>query len=765
MAIFAANWRQSWLARQRNLRTVFRMLLLCRVSVITTAIAGLMLLVPTQALEALQVLLEDLTKDGGLLNPARALALCRLSLTFGSSALLGITAWAFAKVMISARMPQATGPSAPLRPLAVALPRILGVIPTLGLALAMLKLSREFPASRSLFWLALAGALLALAQAFVLYFLFYARLRITAKIRARFGTGSAGRAQRSPSPRTPQGPHAPARSRAVRLLAAESDPAARPVAPRANRSRVLPRLPKLARALLIALTIMAQVLLILFVLTPSLTRLCGPMALVPLALSSWIPLATILALVGSYLRVPLLTIVLVCMLAISALDWNDNHEIRTSPTTTIIHPSLNTAFDQWLDTRPDRAAWTDAPLPYPVFVVATEGGGIRAAYVTAQVLGAIQDASPSFRDHLYMISGVSGGSVGATVFAALLSDAPAKPTPAHFRDAADKILSADLLAPLLAKALYPDIAQQFIPIPIPAFDRARALEDALADAYRDTTGIDTLRRGFYAWHAGTTSTPRLFLNTTNVESGRRFVAAPTLNLPALYDQFTSLAEVMPGREPTLATAACLSARFPIVTPAGYLHVLDDDRGRPGKLRFVDGGYAENSGGATLLDVLRRIVYPDDQPVPRRDVDIHIIVISTFDTYTIDPKAESQSKPPEDRTAFASKGLGELLSPVRTMLNTRSGRGKAAIADLIAFNDVMGKFNPAPVIRMGLVTNDQRIPLGWVLSEASRAEIRRQVTMDDHPPGGDPLPNADGRSLISLLLEPPQPLPPAPSGPN
>ena len=64
----------------------------------------------------------------------------------------------------------------------------------------------------------------------------------------------------------------------------------------------------------------------------------------------------------------------------------------------------------------------DAGETHPLYIVATEGGGIRAAYWTAAVLGEIQDKNPNFAAHLFAISGVSGGSLGAAVFEALLAE-------------------------------------------------------------------------------------------------------------------------------------------------------------------------------------------------------------------------------------------------------------------------------------------------------------------------------------------------------
>ena len=50
----------------------------------------------------------------------------------------------------------------------------------------------------------------------------------------------------------------------------------------------------------------------------------------------------------------------------------------------------------------------------------------------------------------------------------------------------------------------------------------------------------------------------------------------------------------------LSTAALLSARFPIISPAGHMHM--DGKDNPRGDEVVDGGYFENSGLTTALDV-------------------------------------------------------------------------------------------------------------------------------------------------------------------
>ncbi len=71
-------------------------------------------------------------------------------------------------------------------------------------------------------------------------------------------------------------------------------------------------------------------------------------------------------------------------------------------------------------------ATAGANQPYAVYVMAAEGGGIYAASAAAMLLARLQDASPRFAEHVFAISGVSGGAIGSTVFQALDAAASAR---------------------------------------------------------------------------------------------------------------------------------------------------------------------------------------------------------------------------------------------------------------------------------------------------------------------------------------------------
>ena len=53
---------------------------------------------------------------------------------------------------------------------------------------------------------------------------------------------------------------------------------------------------------------------------------------------------------------------------------------------------------------------------FPIFVVAAQGGGYYAAYHSALFLARVADRCPNFGQHVFAISSVSGGSLGAAVF-------------------------------------------------------------------------------------------------------------------------------------------------------------------------------------------------------------------------------------------------------------------------------------------------------------------------------------------------------------
>jgi len=467
----------------------------------------------------------------------------------------------------------------------------------------------------------------------------------------------------------------------------------------------------------------------------------GVIGVVLICFGTWVPVGSILVHISKRTRVPLLGLLTAAAVFFSALDLNDNHMMRhTSVPGQPLPPEFNASFKNWLNGRKDLHDYSS----YPVFIVSAEGGGLRAAYFTSLILASIQDRCPRFAQHTLVISGVSGGSLGAAVFAGLASrsaknesEQPCALKPDHagaMAQQADAVLKRDYLSPLLAQALYADLLQRFLPLAVGPFDRARALEYGLEKSWRDVTGGDEFTRPVLdlSKNFAAEATPALFLNTTRVETGDRMVISNLLPLHERFSKLVSLTDIDHTISVPLSTAAFLSARFTYVTPAGFIKMNKGSVEE--KQRYVDGGYFENSGAATLYDILAAM---EAEP----DVSFTPIVIRIGNSVKKKNSAAVQSEQQnpgeakaliegnnrDERTQYRRQGLGEALSPVRALLNTREARGDTAIRQLqTAIITIQDGHKPSGFVDFQLYDNGVALPLGWLLSLQAREEMRHQL---------------------------------------
>lgn len=463
---------------------------------------------------------------------------------------------------------------------------------------------------------------------------------------------------------------------------------------------------------------------------------------------TWLPLGSFVTYFANRTGVPALALLVAGALVFSA--WNDNHEIahlpvaadaRTPARSAASRPDVSAALNDWLATRPS------GPGPAPMVVVATAGGGVRAAYWTATVLGTLHERAAAqgidFDDHLFAVSGVSGGSVGATVYRAtvLAGQAAAAALPCGpVRDCAQAVLSEDLLGPAAAALLYPDLAQRFWPWPVTSADRGRALERGFETAFTDVTGSTLLAGSLVGVNdvAGR-PWPALLLNATWVGNGRRLVASNLQLDPAderpggPEDKAIGLDQLnLIGRDIALSTAAHNSARFPGVSPAGMWRDADGDIGG----RLVDGGYFENFGADTARELLEQLAAAPEVGFGRRVTPI-VIAISS------DP---SLADDPADPVAADPLHWGyEVRAILRGMFRTRNARGAEAFAMLRRWTAANG--GHFVHLRMCQAEGQQRDPpLGWVLSRSARQRIDAYLAAD----GGTPCSAGNAARVQSVL---------------
>jgi hypothetical protein len=427
------------------------------------------------------------------------------------------------------------------------------------------------------------------------------------------------------------------------------------------------------------------------------------------------------------------------------------------------------------------------PEQAEVLLIAAEGGGIRSAYWTAQILARLHDADPTIDRRIAALSGVSGGSVGIAVYRACLAhvrdqastgatqaaDLPASPTspatptsPVAQPVARSYSVRAcvesgfrrlDGLSPLIGGLLFEDAFARVLPTTMKLgpldlacsqpgcvhLSRAQPFEREwirqfghLGDSLDDLPSSE----------GNPPSVPPMLLNSTWVESGNRTVLGTFdgMDLPASDDLVAEL-----GAWPPLITAAHASARFPFINPLAALPP------EPGQSRtrghLADGGYHDNSGTASLSDLWRslqgwlpppwkaRLILirngqpridcerapRDGPPVPCLDPRVR----------PSDAELKADLLRPADRRRLDL--LADLLGPPVALVNVSGigAHGRQAPAALAA--ELAEQPDAPPPLFYDQLDNGDLVPLGWYLSPAARESIESQAASYFQP--GSPKP--------------------------
>ncbi|MFM9072810.1 MAG: patatin-like phospholipase family protein, partial [Cyanobium sp.] len=484
--------------------------------------------------------------------------------------------------------------------------------------------------------------------------------------------------------------------------------------------------------------------------------------------------------------IPLLTLLLIGIYFFGINRINDNHQIRLRPqvadpspnsqiTKEILMtnrhlPHLEVALGKWLLQRKDDIKpYVNTEKRYPIYVISSQGGGIYAAYHSAKALAVLSEQVLSFSDHIFAISGVSGGSVGATVFTnALRNQANGQE---KLSDRIDHYFNDehDRLAMILSAMLFGNAAQTLFPLPVAAWDRSLGLELGFENRNDANPSAIKLDDSFYitqdpilnvAYTEPSSSNPRagraapyLVLNTTEVENGRRYIFSPFrlregYNSEHLrhtdadfHEPWLQRPSQMKPMDIRFSTAAGLSARFPVVSPYGF---FPGSRSR----RLIDGGLYDNSGAITareIIDSINTVIrllgdakndqqiklnyFADFTPQDYATIKDLAKYIKVYPIAIVDQKAVSldssyaDAEVQEHRKRF--KWLG--WSAIDAVFSTREARLQKAV-DLLDHDSPQKKRillrkdfrlegNPQPVFS---------IPLGWTLSCQARSFINDQI---------------------------------------
>ena len=283
--------------------------------------------------------------------------------------------------------------------------------------------------------------------------------------------------------------------------------------------------------------------------------------------------------------------------------------------------TLKEYFVNWVK-NPERKKILDdtATRKYPVYFVIANGGASRSGYWVASILSKFQDTTQSkFSNHLFCLSGASGGSVGNATFFNLLRKQQelgiSDTSKMKFWCAATKYLESDFLSYTLSRLLGRDIFRHVVP----AFkkytqDRAEALAVSMERAPGKNCFLyNSFSDGFTKFMTQKNNTsynlPVICINTTRMQDGRPGVIS---NISIKENYFNKRIDVLSllkdkggkdDEDMKLSTAVVLGASFPYLSPAGRIDSKPCDSCDTESHYFVDGGYFDNSGAGVVNEML------------------------------------------------------------------------------------------------------------------------------------------------------------------
>ena len=257
-------------------------------------------------------------------------------------------------------------------------------------------------------------------------------------------------------------------------------------------------------------------------------------------------------------------------------------------------PSLNTYMHNWVLARKDEILQRKGS--YPVFIINSYGGGIRAAAWASMSVSFLDSITGNkFQDHVLAYSGASGGTVGSSVLAVarrnqMMDSLQTRQVKRFYQN--------DFLTPALIGLFGRDI--WFSTLGISWFDDRARVHEQIWEKHMEILDPGQYYSGEFSalWYRDGKpdyTIPLLFSNTYHVESGLKAILAPVSLDTAQFESAVVVNNVLKDKSVVFSTGAFLSARFPFISPAGK---LDESH------HFLDGGMKENSGAETAEEIYR-----------------------------------------------------------------------------------------------------------------------------------------------------------------
>ena len=396
----------------------------------------------------------------------------------------------------------------------------------------------------------------------------------------------------------------------------------------------------------------------------------------------------------------------------------------------------------------------------PLVLVASEGGGIRAAFWTADVLDCVADhAAECDGDRrgprtmpagsIFAASGISGGSLGLVAYVAhSTSGSDADDSNGEW---VEKRLGDDYLTAAWSRMLFVDTPNAFLRLD-PDDDRASMLEKAWERSWDDLPD-NPLEQGLFSLSWKEPDQPLLLLNGTSVQDGCRVnTSVLDADIEGLrsnqevrlrdcrsIDAFESgslnpdrkdwvfgathdLRDFLCSEDVRLSTGALLSARFPYVTPAGRVaHCNNPDIA----IFVVDGGYFDTSAASPIVELWAELEPHVDRFNRETPAQCVVPFFLQIDNHYKETKSLAEIRRPS-----------ELTVPITAVRQARDAReNDARQTAALEFDGPFGPYQEAQLAGSTVkryahvyprAHPGTSAPLGWTLSEASIKDLRAQL---------------------------------------
>jgi hypothetical protein len=411
----------------------------------------------------------------------------------------------------------------------------------------------------------------------------------------------------------------------------------------------------------------------------------------------------------------------------------------------------------------------------PLIVVTATGGGLHAAAWTATILAQLEkNFGPDFHNHLLLLSTVSGGSVGLLGYLRELHEGTLDSNPTLAMERMQSAAQCSSLEGVGWGLVYYDLPKAVVPV-VPYFippssgdgdldtkgawkspllkDRTWALRRSFArnlnnefcdklwaeenpkpegqkpiHAEKDAHPEDGLTlRAFL----NTDDLPAFTMNTTTVEDGERFLLA-NYRIPdgAVYSEGTyksrSFLASFPGKDGKtdlpLATAAQLSATFPYVSSAARVPLSVDSANN--SVHFVDGGYYDNDGTASVIEFLRYALASDQVNAP-----VKILLIEIRNSGDVRPSSP-ENKPDQTESKYPWNFDDQSTAPLLAFW--QAGHESVTIRNRVALELLEQVFgHKLKLARVVFADSNSKEavgtdPLNWSLTPRQRKEVRESA---------------------------------------